>query len=69
MCLASVTVAGEPPPAAPIATEVARITPTDGGLLVTDLLGNSQTIEARIESIDFLESTVVVRRSRLKGAP
>ena len=64
MCLARVTMAGQRPGGAAVATDVAYIRSTEEGLVVTDLLGRTRTVKARIESIDFIESAVVLRRRR-----
>jgi predicted RNA-binding protein len=63
VCLARV-VATDPEESTPPIADVAYIQPTDGGLLVIDLLGNRHTVRGTIESIDFLESTVLVRRRK-----
>jgi predicted RNA-binding protein len=67
MCLARVRFAGEPEGAEPIATDVARVEVTEQVVIVTDLLGETSTIDAAIKSIDFMESTVVVERK--EGGP
>jgi len=64
VCLARLRLADEPPSAPAVMTEVVHIRFGEAGLVVTDLLGNTRTIEGRIESIDFIESTVVVRRKK-----
>jgi len=64
MCLARVMMAGRRQSGAEVATDVAHIQSTEEGLVVTDLLGRQRTVEAGIESIDFIESTVVLRRRR-----
>jgi predicted RNA-binding protein len=61
VCLARVVVADSSESAVPIA-DVAYIEPTEDGLAVSDLLGNRHIIRGTIASIDFLESTVLVRR-------
>ncbi len=62
MCLARVRFAEDPEGAEPVATDVARVEVTEQGMTVTDLLGKVSTIDAAIKSIDFMESTVVIKR-------
>ena len=62
MCLAQVKLAEESEGVEPIMTDVAWIEPTEEGLIVTGLLGESRTIAAEIKAIDFMESVVVVER-------
>jgi predicted RNA-binding protein len=43
--------------------DVAWIKPTDGGLQLTTLLGESRLFQAQIESIDLMKSTIVLKRT------
>lgn len=64
MCLAQVRLAEESEGAEPIMSDVARIESTEEGLIVTDLMGESRRVAAKIKAIDFMESTVVVERRK-----
>ena len=64
MCLARIAATGKERNDDPLMTDVALIEPTDEGLVVTSLLGETRLIEARIERIDFMESIVVVRPTK-----
>ena len=62
MCLARVRFAEEPEGIEPIVTDVARVEATEQGLIVSVLLGKTYTIDAVIKSIDFMESTIVIKK-------
>ena len=42
--------------------DVAWIKPTDNGLQLTTLLGESRLFQAKIESIDLMKSTIILKR-------
>jgi len=42
--------------------DVAWIKPTDNGLQLTTLLGESRLFQAQIESIDLMDSLIVLKR-------
>ena len=42
--------------------DVAWIKPTDNGLQLTTLLGESRLFQAKIESIDLMKSMIVLKR-------
>jgi predicted RNA-binding protein len=42
--------------------DVAWIKPADGGLQLTTLLGESRLFQAQIESIDLMNSLIVLKR-------
>lgn len=42
--------------------DVAWIRPTDDGLQLTTMLGESRLFQAQIESIDLMKSTIVLKR-------
>ncbi len=64
MCLARVRLVDEDEAVNEVMDDVARIERTDEGILVTGLLGGSQTLRAVIRSIDFIESIVVVEKRK-----
>ena len=64
MCLAKVKLAEESEDAELLMTDVARVEPTEEGLLITDLMGESRTVEATIKSIDFIESIVFLQTGK-----
>jgi predicted RNA-binding protein len=42
--------------------DVAWIKPTDNGLQLTTMLGESKLFQAQIESIDLMKSTIILKR-------
>ncbi|MBN1178529.1 MAG: CooT family nickel-binding protein [Anaerolineae bacterium] len=42
--------------------DVAWIEPTEGGLQLTTLIGESKVFQARIERIDLMNSSIVLKR-------
>jgi len=59
VCLANVYIEGKQPADA-LMEEVAWITAEEGGLRVTSLFGESLLLQARVKSIDLMESRVVL---------
>ena len=64
MCLARVRLLDGKGGESEVTSDVARIEPAEGGLLVTDLMGETRTIEGTLKSVDFMESVVVVKRRK-----
>jgi predicted RNA-binding protein len=63
MCLARVEFVGKEQDRAPVAIEdVAHIDRTPEGLMVTDLVGSMVKLEGEIQSIDFMESLVSIKK-------
>ena len=62
MCLATVFVENDGQRER-VMQDVAWIKPTDGGLQLTTLLGESRLFQAQIESIDLMKSTIVLKRT------
>ena len=48
--------------------DVAWIKPADGGLQLTTLLGESRLFQAQIESIDLMNSLIVLKRMTTDSA-
>jgi predicted RNA-binding protein len=62
MCLATVYIEDDDGRQEQVMQDVAWVKPTDGGLQLTTMLGESRLFQARIESIDLMKSTIVLRR-------
>lgn len=62
MCLARVKLLEGRRGESELMGDVARIEPTENGLVVTGLMGETRTIEGTLRSIDFMESVVVVEQ-------
>jgi predicted RNA-binding protein len=60
MCLATVFIEDDGQ-REQVMQDVAWIKPTDGGLQLTTLLGESRLFQAQIESIDLMKSTIVLK--------
>ena len=68
MCLARVEFVGEENDRTPVTIEdVAHIDRTPDGLEVTNLLGAITKLEGEIQSIDFMESLVSIKKSNSTG--
>jgi predicted RNA-binding protein len=62
MCLARVKLLDGGGGEDELMSDVARIEVTANGLVVTDLVGQTHTVEGALKSIDFMESVVLVER-------
>jgi predicted RNA-binding protein len=67
MCLATVYIEDDGQ-REQVMQDVAWIKPTDGGLQLTNLLGESRLLQAQIESIDLMKSLVVLKRMTTDSA-
>ena len=61
MCLATVFIEDDGQ-REQVMQDVAWIKPADGGLQLTTLLGESRLFQAQIESIDLMNSLIVLKR-------
>jgi len=61
MCLATVFIEDDGQ-REQVMQDVAWIKPADGGLQLTTMLGESKRFEAQIESIDLMNSLIVLKR-------
>ncbi len=71
MCLATVFIEDDGQ-REQVMQDVAWIKPADGGLQLTNLLGESRLFQAQIESIDLMKSMIVLKRTAAdppEGAP
>jgi predicted RNA-binding protein len=62
MCLATVYIEGDDGRREEVMRDVAWIKPESGGLKLTTLLGESRLFRAQIESIDLMDSLIVLKR-------
>lgn len=68
MCLARVQLVGEENDrATDVIEDVAHIELTPEGLMVTNLVGSVTKLEGEIQSIDFMESLVSIKKSNSTG--
>jgi predicted RNA-binding protein len=67
MCLATVFIEDDGQ-REQVMQDVAWIKPTDGGLQLTTLLGESRLLQAQIESIDLMKSTIILKRMTTDSA-
>jgi predicted RNA-binding protein len=63
MCLATVYIEDDDGQQEQVMQDVAWIKPTDNGLQLTTMLGESRLFQAQIESIDLMKSTIVLKRT------
>lgn len=71
MCLATVVI-DDDGQREQVMQDVAWIKPADGGLQLTTLLGESRLFQAQIESIDLMNSLIVLKKmttSSPEGVP
>ena len=71
MCLATVFIEDDGQ-REQVMQDVAWIEPADGGLQLTTLLGENRLFQAQIESIDLMNSLIVLKRmtiDSLQGVP
>ena len=68
MCLATVYIDDDDGRREQVMQDVAWIRPVDGGLQLTTLLGESRLFQAQIESIDLMNSSIVVKRMTTDSA-
>jgi predicted RNA-binding protein len=68
MCLATVYVEDDDGRREQVMQDVAWIQPTGGGLQLTTLLGESRLLQAQIESIDLMKSTIILKRMTTDSA-
>jgi predicted RNA-binding protein len=71
MCLATVVIEDDGQ-REEVMRDVAWIEPTDGGLQLTTLFGESRLLQAQIESIDLMDSLIVLKKmttGSLEGMP
>jgi predicted RNA-binding protein len=61
MCLATVFIEDDGQ-REQVMQDVAWIKPTDDGLQLTTMLGESRLFQAQVESIDLMKSTIVLKR-------
>jgi predicted RNA-binding protein len=61
MCLATVFIEDDGQ-REQVMQDVAWIQPVDGGLQLTTFLGESRLFKARIESINLMKSTIILKR-------
>jgi len=67
MCLATVFIEDDGQ-RKQVMQDVAWIKPADGGLQLTTLLGESRLFQAQIESIDLMNSLIVMKRMTTDSA-
>jgi predicted RNA-binding protein len=68
MCLATVYVE-EHGEREPVMRDVAWIEPKDDGLQLVTLLGESRVLEAKIKSINLMDSLIVLEPATTESAP
>jgi predicted RNA-binding protein len=68
MCLATVYIEDDDSRREQVMQDVAWIGPADGGLQLTTLLGESRLFQAQIESIDLMNSLIVLKRMTADSA-
>lgn len=62
MCLATIYITDDDGRRKQVMQDVAWIKPTDDGLQLTAMLGESRLFHAQIESIDLMKNTIVLKR-------
>jgi len=68
MCLATVYIEDDDGRREQVMQDVAWIKPEDGGLQLIPLFGESRLLQAQIESIDLMNSLIVLKRMTTNSA-
>jgi predicted RNA-binding protein len=68
MCLATVYIEDDDGQREQVMQDVAWIKPEDGGLQLIPLFGESRLLQAQIESIDLMNSLIVLKRMTTNSA-